>query len=65
MEHQPLTFIDIDNVDKVSASLGALGITSRMTMEGLPGVALRVTTAANEIARPFGYAASGVKCRLN
>lgn len=65
MEHQPLTSMEFDNEVRVSASLGALGITSRMTMEGLPGVASRVTTAANEIARPFGYAASGVKCRLN
>jgi DNA-binding IclR family transcriptional regulator len=50
-----------DNEGKVFASLSALGVTSRMTAEWLPEVALQVITAANEISRLFGYPASGVK----
>ena len=50
-----------DNEGKVFASLSALGVTSRMTTEWLPEVALQVVAAANEISRQFGYTASGVK----
>lgn len=60
MEYQPLTSTDRDNEGWALASLSTLGITSRMTKEWLPEVALQVTAAANEISRPFGYTASGV-----
>jgi hypothetical protein len=58
--HQPVTAIDSDDESKVFASLSARGITSRMTTEWLPEVALQVTAVANEISRLFGYTAFGV-----
>ena len=61
MEHQPLTSIDSDNEGKAFASLSAFGVTSRMTTEWLPEVALQVVAAASEISRLFGYTVSGVK----
>lgn len=50
-----------DSKGKVFASLSALGITSRLTAEWLPEVALQVIAASNEISRLFGYSVSGVK----
>lgn len=44
-----------DHDGKVFASLSALGITSRITPEWLPEIAIQVMAAANEISRLFGF----------
>ncbi|MCF8159878.1 MAG: IclR family transcriptional regulator [Polaromonas sp.] len=44
-----------DHDGKVFASLSALGITSRITPEWVPEIAMQVIAAANEISRLFGY----------
>lgn len=50
-----------DHEGKVFASLSALGVTSRLTNEWLPEIALQVIAAANEISRLFGYSGSAAK----
>ena len=44
-----------DHNNKVFASLSALGIISRITPEGVPGIALQMIKAADEISRLFGH----------
>lgn len=60
MAHQPVTSIDGENEGEALASLGALGIASRMRTEWLPEGGLQVTAAANEIPGQFGCTASNV-----
>jgi len=44
-----------DHEGKVFASLSALGITSRITPEWVPEIAVQMMAATNEISRLFGY----------
>jgi IclR family transcriptional regulator, KDG regulon repressor len=49
-----------DHDGNVFASLSALGIVSRITLDLIPGIAVQVIEAANEISRLFGYVSEKV-----